>query len=494
VRRIVCSFWLAAFVAAVPAVAQETTGIPITTTSAQARERFLAGRALLEALRPSHDARQLFEQAISLDPGFALDEYYLASTAATAKDQATHLAKAVDLASKASPGERLLIRGMQARVHADRALARQLAESLVALYPRDERAHGVLALVYAGQQDYAREIGEYEKAIAINPGYVLAYNQLGYAHRSRGELAAAERDFRQYIALMPGDPNPYDSYAELLMKMGRFDESIAQYRKALAIDPHFGASRIGIAADEMFSGRTGEAVAELRSYYAAGRDDGERRAALLNEAMVHADHGGTDAALEVIDRSLALARAAGDTANMSADDVAAADILLAAGRVDAASGRYRRAHMLVASSVLAKAIKADDELALHYDAARVSLARHDLAAAHVEAAAYSSGATAAQNDVRMRQAQLLNGLLALEEKQPDHALADLAGADQEEPAVLYATSRAYAAKGDRAKAKELSDRAVHLNILPTLSYVLTRASIAGATRSATSGSGRGRRR
>src|SRR3954466_5049198 len=253
---------------------QRTGTIPITTRSDSARALYLRGRALVEALK-LHEGQQLFEQAVALDPTFAMAEYSLASTAPTAKERSEHLQKALALANNASPGERLLIQGLQARRHADRALARQLAESLVVMYPRDERAHSGLAILYGAQQEHAKAIAEYQAAIDINSNYSIAYNQLGYAYRSAGNMAAAEAAFRKYIALVPDDPNPYDSYAELLMKLGRFDESIAQYKKALSIDPHFGGSYVGIAADNMFAGRHDAAITELEAYYNTARDDGE---------------------------------------------------------------------------------------------------------------------------------------------------------------------------------------------------------------------------
>jgi tetratricopeptide (TPR) repeat protein len=174
--------------------------------------------------------------------------------------------------------------------------------------------------------------------------------------------------------------------------------------------------------------------------------------------------------------------------------VAAADILLAAGRAEAARDRYRQAHALMASSSLAADVKQDDEVARHYDVARVALARHDVAAARADAAAYESGAAARKNDARIRQSHELNGLVALEEKQFDASLQELARADQESPAVWYAMARAYAGKGDSVKAKQLSEQAVHLNVLPTFPYVFTRVAIAGATRSATSENAHGRPR
>lgn len=455
--------------------------ISITTHSDEARALFLRGRALSENLQV-HAGHAAFAQAVAIDPSFAMGEYYLATTAPTAKELSAHLQKALALAPGASLGEQLLIRSLEARTHADRALLLQLAESLVVHYPLDERAHLTLAAVYSAQQMHDKAIGEYQEAIAINPRYSLAYNQLGYAYRSVNKLDSAESVFTRYIALVPNDPNPYDSYAELLMKMGRFDESIAQYRKALSIDRHFGGSYVGIATDQMLAGRYPAAIAEAEQYVDSARDDGERRTALLNKAMIHVDHGATDEALQAMRRSYGIASAIGDTTNMSADGIVIADIQLAAHRVDDARDRYLQSHDLVAASSLPAAVKEDNELARHYDIARVAIAEHDLHTARAEASAYLSGAAAKHNDARMRQARELNGLVALEARDYPVALTELALAEQDNPAVIYTIARAYAGEGFAAKAKVLSARAEHLNILPTLPYVFTRAEIAGATR------------
>jgi tetratricopeptide (TPR) repeat protein len=461
--------------------------IPITTRSNEARALFFRGRTANENLQP-HEAYALFQQAVALDPAFAFGEYSLASTAPTAKDLAGHLEKALALVDKASPGERLLILGLQARTHADPERNRQLAESLVVRYPNDERAHWTLANACSAQQRYECAIAEFQKAIAINPEYSLAYNQLGYAYRSAGMMNDAESAFRKYIALVPNDPNPYDSYAELLMKMGRFDESIAQYRKALSIDPHFGGSYVGIAANEMFAGRYAAAIAEAGLYFSAARDDGERRTALVNLAMIYVDQHATEKALATMERRRGIAAAIGDVTNMSADDVNIADILLEAGRVDDARTRYRQAHDLVATSNLPTDVKQDDALARDYDMGRVELAMHDVPGARADASAYASGAATRRNDVRLRQSHELNGLVALEAKRFDESLSELAQADQQNPAVWYAMARAHAQKGDAAKARELSEQAVRMNILPTFPYVFTRAALAVSTGSATSGS------
>ncbi len=460
-------------------------GIPITTRSEAARARFLSGRALNENLQV-HEANALFREAVALDPTFALGEYSIAATAPTAKESAEHLEKAVALSAQASPGERLLILGLQARKHGDPARARRLADSLVLLHPTDERAHWTLANACSAQQHYDCAITELLTAIRINPRYSLAYNQLGYAYRSAGRMSDAEQAFQQYIALVPNDPNPYDSYAELLMKAGRFDESIAQYRKALSLDPHFTGAFSGIAGNEMLAGRYEAAIAISEHYFALARDDYERRTALLDMAMTYVDQGATKNAVGAMERRLAKARFIDDTVNMAADGVMIGDILLEAGDPLAARARYGAAHELVAKSGVAAALKQDDVLARHYDDARVALALGDLPTARREARAYALGASARQNDARIRQAHALYGLVALAAHQGDEALLEFSRADQQSPSVIAGMSRAHALKGDAERAKQLAKEAREMNILPSFDYVFTRASLARATRSATS--------
>ena len=450
--------------------------IPITSRSEQAIALFLLGRARNENLQP-HEGYAYFQQAVALDPAFAMGEYALASTAPTAKQVREHADKAFALLHQVSDGERLLILAMRARLDADPVSVRQYAETLVTRYPRDERAHWVLGNACSAQQQYDKAIDHFQQAIALNPQYALAYNSVGYAQRSAGNTGAAELAFQRYIALVPNDPNPYDSYAELLMAMGRFDESIGQYRKALSIDPHFSGSFVGIAANHMFAGRYPEAIAEAERYVSVARDDHERRAALLTLALSHLDHGGTDDALGAMDRMYQVAHVIGDTASMSADLTAIADILLDAQRTDAAEDRYRQADALMATSSLTANVKQDGALLTSYNRARIARARHDTLTARAEAATFLRDAVSRGSSERVRQAHELNGLLALDARHFDRSLAALALADQETPSVRYAIAMAYAGKDDRRKAGEITESILHIYTLPTLPHVLVRARV-----------------
>ena len=447
--------------------------IPVTSASDEARSLYLKGRDLSEQLR-NQDARPLFEQAVAKDSTFAVAHYNLALTSPTTKEFLQHLGQAVAHSNRASEGEQLLIRSLDAGARADPAKSLQLAEEIVAKYPQDERAHFNLGNAYNGRQQYDKAVAEYKKAIEINPNYSPAYNSLGYAYRPMGNNTEAEQAFKKYIELVPNDPNPYDSYAELLMKMGRFDESIAEYRKALAIDPHFGNSQIGIASNRMLQGKHEEALAEAQKLYEAARDDGDRRTAMFAQVVIDVDRGRTAQALQRMERLYALGSKSGDTAAMANDAVTIGDILLDAGRAAEAKRRYDQSLALVTGSSFPAEVKDDATLGDHYNRARVALTTNDLATAKTEADAYLKGAEAKRNDFRVRQAHELAGMIAQKEKKFDEAISHYDKANQQDPNVIYMTALAYQGKGDAAKTKELSQRAANDNSLPAMNYAFVR--------------------
>jgi tetratricopeptide (TPR) repeat protein len=447
--------------------------IPVTSASDEARSLYVKGRDLSEQLR-NQDARPLFEQAVAKDSTFALAHYNLALTAPTTKEFLEHLGQAVAHSSKASEGEQLLIRSLEAQAKADPAKSLQLREEMVAKYPQDERAHFNLGNTYNGRQQYDKAVAEYRKAIELNPNFSPAYNSLGYTYRPMGNNTEAEQAFRKYIELVPNDPNPYDSYAELLMKMGRFDESIAQYRKALSIDPRFGASQIGIASNLMLQGKHDEAIAEAQKLHDAARDDGDRRTAMFTQVVIDVDRGRTAQALQRMERLYALGAKSADTGAMANDAAAIGDILLDAGRTAEAQKRYAQSLALITASGFPAEVKEDARLGDHFNKARVALATNDLETAKAEADAYLKGSEAKQNEFRVRGAHELAGLIAQKEKKFDEAIAHYGKGNQQDPFVIYQTALAHQGKGDGAKAKELSQRAANDNSLPGLNYAFVR--------------------
>ena len=447
--------------------------IPISTKSEEARKEFLQGRELFERLL-ANDSLQHFDKAIALDPDFALAELARANAAPTAKDFFEHMNKAVSTADKASEGERLMILANQAGANGDAAKQKDLLDKLIAAFPNDERAHFAAGTFYFGQQDYGAAIDHFKRATEIAPTYSTAYNILGYAYRQQEDYGNAENAFKKYVELIPNDPNPYDSYAELLLRMGKFDDSITQYHKALSVDGHFMASHFGIAADLMYLNKPQEAMAELQKMASGARNDGELRTALFGMAVVSADSGRFDQALQDIDKQVAVAEKKKDAAAMSGDLQAKGNIYLQMKKYEEARKAFDRSLQLIQDSDLSSEIKENAKRQHHYNVAVVAVGKNDFATAKAEAEEFRKAAEASNNVVQTRQSHELQGIIALAGKDYDHAIVELQQANQQNPQNLYRLSKAYGGKGDAAKAQELAATAGSFNPLPQLNYAFVR--------------------
>ena len=451
----------------------DASKVAITTKSNDARAEFLQGRDLSEKLL-AQDSLQHFDKAIALDPDFATAELARANNSPTAKEFFEHLNKAVSLADKSSDGEKLFILATEAAANGDVVKQKDALDKLVAEYPNDERAHFILGNYYFAQQNFGLAAEEYKKATELAPSYSPAYNILGYAYRQQGDYADAEQAFKKYIELIPSDPNPYDSYGELLLKMGRFDDSIAQYRKALSIDPHFMPSHFGISADLMYMGKPAKASDELQQMANQARNDGELRTALFGMAVVAADTGNFDKAVQQLDKQYAVAEKKNDVAAMAADLQAKGNILAQTPNLDLAKQQFDRSLQLIEGSNLSQEIKDNAKLIHHYNLAGLDIRKKDYAAAKQEAEEFRQGVALSKNPAQLKQAHELDGRIALAEKDYDKAIAELQQANQQDPRNLFLLSQAYQGKGDSTKAKELCTKAAEFYSLPQLNYAFVR--------------------
>jgi tetratricopeptide (TPR) repeat protein len=453
--------------------AASNSKVPITTKSEDARKEFLQGRDLSEKLL-AQESLQHFDKALALDPDFAFAELARANNSPTAKEFFEHLNKAVALADKASDGEKLFILANQAGANGDVAKQKDNLDKLVAAYPDDERAQFVLGNYYFGQQGYGPAIEHYKKATELAPNYSAAYNILGYSYRQQGDYADAEQAFKKYVELIPNDPNPYDSYAELLLKLGRFDESITQYRKALSIDPHFVPSHFGISADLTYMGKPQEAEAELEKMVDQARNDGELRTALFGLAVVAADSGKLDKALQQMDKEYAVAEKKNDAAAMAADLQAKGNILAEMQKYDLANQQFDRSLKIVEDSNLSQEIKDNATLLHHFNLTALAIGKKDYAAAKTHAQEFQQGAEASKNPAQVKLAHELAGRIALAQKDYDNAITELEQSNLQDPRNLYRLGQAYDGKGDHAKAGEFYTKAANFNSLPALNYAFIR--------------------
>src|SRR5688572_20615394 len=167
-RSIACCVVLV--LAATASAAPDKGKVPITTASEEARQLYLKGRDLTERLRAT-DAHALFQQAIEKDAGFAMAHLNVGLTAGSTKGFFDALGRAVALADKASPGEALLIKSVEAGAKNDAARQKEYLDKLVRAFPTDERALQLLGNFQFARQEYAAAIATFEKVSRINPAF-----------------------------------------------------------------------------------------------------------------------------------------------------------------------------------------------------------------------------------------------------------------------------------------------------------------------------------
>src|ERR1035437_3348726 len=447
--------------------------IPITTASDDAKQNFIKGRDLTEQLQ-GQESLQYLTKAIAADTTFALAYLTRSAFQSTAKDFFDDLNKAVSLAGNSSQGEQLMISGFEAGVNANPVKQKEDYEKLVSLYPKDERAHNLLAGYYFGQFEDQKAIDEYKKATEINPNYTPTYNSLGYAYRRVGNYTESEKAFQKYIELVPNDPNPYDSYAELLLKEGKYDAAIENYQKALSHNSGFVSSKVGIAAAYMYKGNYEEARKELQQLFDSARNDGEKRTALFNMAVTYADEGKPDMALTEMGKEYAIAEKENDYGNMSGDLAAIGTVLYESGKYKEALDKFEQSVDVFSKSSSSQALKDNVKLGNLYNEGVIAMKMNDFKTASEKADQFMNGVKAINNSNQIKTAHELMGLIALEQKKPDDCLTHFKEASQVDPYIIFFSAKAYNLKGDKQKAKELYEKAMNFNSVPNLNTTYAR--------------------
>jgi TolB-like protein/Flp pilus assembly protein TadD len=213
-----------------------------TTDNLAAYDYYLRGRAHYNRYtqEANAQARQMFEQALELDPQYAEAYAFLGSTyfrewAWQWSQDAQALEQALALAQRA--------------VAVDDSLA---------------QAHVTLGGVYLWKKQYDQAIAEAERALALDANFAEAYTWLGEALRRVGRPEDALGLIETAMRLNPHYP-PFYSFqlGEAYRYTGRNEEAIAAYKSALTRDPNILPAHLGLATIYSELGREEEARAEV---------------------------------------------------------------------------------------------------------------------------------------------------------------------------------------------------------------------------------------
>ena len=284
--------------------------------SIQAQDAYLRARYEWNNRTPQSllRARALFQQALELQPDYALAWTGLAST--------EYLLTSVGI-EMVSPQEGI----PRAKAAARRAV--ELDDGL-------GEAHASLAIImWAADWNWPAAEREYKRALALNPSDASAHQFYGIGLASQRRFDESIAEAKRAIELDPLSLIIDANLARMLLYARRYDEALAILRKTVQVDPQFFPAHEMLGLVELAAGQNDVAISELRrarelapdstfvlmnltrAYARAGRrqaalaalDDlrqtGKRRYVPAYQfAVVHAELGQMDTAFQWLDKAL----------------------------------------------------------------------------------------------------------------------------------------------------------------------------------------------
>jgi len=157
-------------------------------------------------------AETVLQDAIAIDPNFALPYAYLAEILA--------------LRSQTDTGDSDML---------NRAI--EFSRKAIELDPNLLEARRARGLVYEYTTNYDEAIVEFEAAIQLNPFIADLHIFLAKNYRTIGEDSKAIREYNNAITLNPTDAEPYAGLSRTYAKLGEYANSVSFGEKAVERDP-----------------------------------------------------------------------------------------------------------------------------------------------------------------------------------------------------------------------------------------------------------------
>jgi serine/threonine-protein kinase len=180
-----------------------------------------------------------YEQALKLDPNYALSYCGLADTYAY-------------MGGVVMPSKEAVVK------------EKEFAQKALELDPELPEAHLSLACALAGAFDWRNAQIEFDRAIALNPNLAWAYEIYAWFLGGLGRLDEAIAKDKKAIELDPLNSFFQSALAYYLYHARRYDDAIVQIKKTLELDPTSTMARHLLGCCLLWKGDTAGAIAEFQ--------------------------------------------------------------------------------------------------------------------------------------------------------------------------------------------------------------------------------------
>ena len=141
----------------------------------------------------------------------------------------------------------------------------QAGQRAVALDPKLVAAWNNLGIILQESGKLDASLDCLQRVVALQPDSAEAHNNLANTHKRLGHLAQAQTHYQRALALHPNYAEAHSNLAFLLAGQGCFDEAADAARMAIEINPHLVDAYLNLAEVEVSRMRYGEALRWLEA-------------------------------------------------------------------------------------------------------------------------------------------------------------------------------------------------------------------------------------
>jgi tetratricopeptide (TPR) repeat protein len=264
----------------------ESKEMPVTTSSAKARQLYVKGMEDYENLyleRCNEDWRA----AVKEDPSLAVAWAWIAFNSGNPEEISAARERAKALAPKLSPGEQLMIAWISKVQEGDFIGGITAMNDMLEMYPRDKHLLYLAGNWLMGENGDDQAERFFQKALVIDKNFPAALNDFAYVEARHRNFDKAFAAMDRYLVLLPNEPNPEDSYGELKRMAGQFDSALQHYQAALKIDPDFVTSQLGLGDTYALMGNQSQARIEYDKAIRFAHNEADRLTYSMQKAMTY---------------------------------------------------------------------------------------------------------------------------------------------------------------------------------------------------------------
>jgi tetratricopeptide (TPR) repeat protein len=251
-------------------------------------------------------AVEYWQQAVELDPGFAMVHMMMAHAIFQLGDlqgASDAIRKAVQHDYQLTEDNRFIAKALHYSLRGEPDKTLKLFEMWVELYPENTLARKYLAAAYSQQADRPEDaLAQLQIAYRLDPGDDSMLLPMARLHELLDDIDAAIAAYARYAEENPDDQTALVEMADTLANAGQLEAAAQRYERASLLAPELVAPIVGLAEIAVREGRYPDARRHLTDAEAIVRIPQQQGKVIRGWIDYHYSRGQIGKVLDLVDR------------------------------------------------------------------------------------------------------------------------------------------------------------------------------------------------